>query len=142
MGETLLNREETLPKIVSCWGQGRPQHPQSSVLASGDLLLMELVACLSALCFQLQSTRAGHSVAPWWSLQHALENSIQKLETSVQNDRNAPKPKCLCGSSRKRKCLPLLHSSCPSMTLPGSGSLSSTHNLPEIVCIYHSCHGV
>lgn len=67
-------RQETLPTIVFCRGQDRPQHPQSSVLAhvqtqpSDDLLLVELVACLSVLCFQLQNTKATQSVAPWWSV--------------------------------------------------------------------------
>lgn len=131
-----------LPAIVFCRGQDRPQYPQSSVLAcaqthpSGDLLLVELVACLSVLCFQLQNTKARQSVAPWWSV------SSMPLENSVQSAQNAPKPNCLPRGSRKRKGLLLLHSSCPTMTLPGTGSLSSTHNLPEIVCIYHFCHGV
>lgn len=35
---------------------------------SGDLLLVELVACLSVLCFQLRNTKARQSVAPWWSV--------------------------------------------------------------------------
>lgn len=35
---------------------------------SGDLLLVELVACLSVLRFQLQNTKARQSIAPWWSV--------------------------------------------------------------------------